>query len=304
MRLPVYLIHWDAPDWCRSASLSILASQGVLISLSVVDNGQTTGPLLRETLPEEVRVIKMPVNKGYTGGANAALADWRDRHPGSEFCVIGSHDLHVHRDALATLVSVATSRPDAGIVGPALTAPLATSGGSANRGRFPQLPLDGAPEIAVRDWAVGACLLLRRECVDEVGSFDERFGSYCEDVDYGLRANDRGWKVLVATKARAYGLGSSSIDSVKSKAANSVILQAKRGGLRAGVMGFSALAVLTARGLGGWIAPWRPPNRRAISRSWALQRLSAMGGLLTSMRLIDAMRDGQAPADRRAVRTS
>ena len=38
-------------------------------------------------------------------------------------------------------------------------------------------------------------MLLRRACLDEVGVFDERFFSYCEEADLGLRARRRGWKV-------------------------------------------------------------------------------------------------------------
>lgn len=39
-----------------------------------------------------------------------------------------------------------------------------------------------------------AAVLLTRSAVSMVGLFDERFGSYLEDVDLGLRMNQHGWK--------------------------------------------------------------------------------------------------------------
>ena len=74
------------------------------------------------------------------------------------------------------------------------------------------LPADGAQTPMYLDRTL--------ECVDAVGAFDERFGSYAEDIDYGLRARDHGWEVLVLTTARAWGLGSSSANSVRDVTAN------------------------------------------------------------------------------------
>jgi GT2 family glycosyltransferase len=44
-------------------------------------------------------------------------------------------------------------------------------------------------------WVTGCCLLLRRDCLRDVGGFDERFFLYYEDVDLCRRARDRGWTV-------------------------------------------------------------------------------------------------------------
>jgi GT2 family glycosyltransferase len=44
-------------------------------------------------------------------------------------------------------------------------------------------------------WATGCCLLVRRECLDQVGGLDEQFFLYYEDVDLCRRAQDRGWSV-------------------------------------------------------------------------------------------------------------
>jgi N-acetylglucosaminyl-diphospho-decaprenol L-rhamnosyltransferase len=61
--------------------------------------------------------------------------------------------------------------------------------------------------------ASGTCLILRRTCIEQVGLFDEQFGSYVEDVDLGLRAREAGWSVRKIPEARASGVGSVSLPS-------------------------------------------------------------------------------------------
>lgn len=41
----------------------------------------------------------------------------------------------------------------------------------------------------------GACLMLRREAIDQVGLLDESFFMYFEDMDYCLRLRNAGWKL-------------------------------------------------------------------------------------------------------------
>lgn len=45
------------------------------------------------------------------------------------------------------------------------------------------------------DWVQGSCLIARRETLDDIGLFDERFFLYFTDVDWCRRAWDGGWRV-------------------------------------------------------------------------------------------------------------
>lgn len=287
----MYLIHWDAPEWCQSAAASILESQGIEIDLTVVDNGQTQGQALRSCLPDAVRILSMVANSGYTGGANAALADWRARYPEGEYCVVGSHDLHVEASTFAELLAAAEHQPRCGVVAPALVAPLPRSGGRWTGGHSFQVSLEGAHGVVERDWASGTCMLLRRACVDQVGAFDERLGSYMEDVDYGLRARDAHWEVLVVTTAHARGLGTASPSSLAAIAANTVLLNAKRGGARGALASLCSFGTWIARGVVAGAAPWRSSEARLTSLFYARQRWAGLYGLVRSGRLVRALRD-------------
>lgn len=55
-----------------------------------------------------------------------------------------------------------------------------------------QLMPDEATEVP---WVTGCCLLIRRDCWQELGGFDEDYFLYYEDVDLCKRATDSGWTV-------------------------------------------------------------------------------------------------------------
>ena len=56
---------------------------------------------------------------------------------------------------------------------------------------------DGAAggDQAEIDWISFACVLIRREVVEQIGPMDEGFFMYFEDVDYCLRARSAGWQI-------------------------------------------------------------------------------------------------------------
>jgi GT2 family glycosyltransferase len=51
------------------------------------------------------------------------------------------------------------------------------------------------------DWLVGAALLARREILEAVGGFDERFFMYSEELDLCRRIRLRGWRIVFCPDA-------------------------------------------------------------------------------------------------------
>ena len=51
------------------------------------------------------------------------------------------------------------------------------------------------------DWVSGACMVVKREALDDVGLLDERFFLYWEDVDWCKRMWNKGWKVTYYPRA-------------------------------------------------------------------------------------------------------
>lgn len=178
MSLSVYVVHFEAPGWCRETVRSLARSDHP-VDITVVNNGGDLSGI-------DVRVVNMPDNVGYTGAANWAIAD----RPDEPYLMITSHDLTVEPTTVGRMVAAAKVHSDAGILG-------------ASVGSRGDVLLGQEEGIEWRDWTSGSCLLLRRRCLDDIGSFDQRLGSYGDDVDIALRANRAGWRVGRVLDARA-----------------------------------------------------------------------------------------------------
>ena len=215
--LPVYLVHWGAPDWVASSARSILASD-IPVSVTVIDNGPEASSV-ELVLPDDVRVVASGSNLGYAGGANIGLREWLNGS--GNYCIVGAHDLHVEPDTLRLLLEVAEQNPEFGILGPKVE-----GGGKGDRlGQG-----DGIEEYV---WLSGTCLLFTRSCVEHIGLFDELLHSYAEDHEIGLRSNRSGYKVGLVDSARAHGLGSKSSDAQLMWMGNRIVLQARYEGIQA-----------------------------------------------------------------------
>jgi GT2 family glycosyltransferase len=201
-------------------------------------------------------------NAGYAAAANYALCLFS--RTTEALCVVGAHDLHVQPDTFRKLLTAAAAHPEFGVLGPHL--------------REHGSPIACWDDVTERDWVSGTCLLIRRSCLEEIGGFDERFGSYVEDVDFCLRARSHGWRVGTVNGAVANGLGSRDPRRAEMLMyANHALLDAKyhRWGLVAKrLAGLSRRCVTDPRNCRFWALTllvalqrlallWRP--RRAVS---------------------------------------
>ena len=157
--VPVYVIHWNAPEWCVRTVRSLRASQHLRTRLTIIDNGGLSEDALAKLQGTEI--ISTGANIGYTGGANRAFEAWRTTS--SPVAVIACHDVELHEEALSLLVQ-AVGLPGVGIAG------LTASGHDA-----PTSPVPPCPVILDNvSWVTGAVMVLSRACVEAVGQFDER----------------------------------------------------------------------------------------------------------------------------------
>jgi N-acetylglucosaminyl-diphospho-decaprenol L-rhamnosyltransferase len=179
----------------------------------VVDNGSTDGSLeqLSAALPN-VRVFAAPGNVGYARGANLGIAT-----TDAPVVAVLNGDVELAPGVAAAMVAAIDNDPRVGAVGPrvlnldgsvypsARTDPgLLVAAAHAALGlvwrtnpwttRYRQLDRD--PTVARHvDWVSGAAVWLRRDALDDVGGWDERYFMYMEDVDLCLRLRRGGWRV-------------------------------------------------------------------------------------------------------------
>jgi N-acetylglucosaminyl-diphospho-decaprenol L-rhamnosyltransferase len=189
----------------------------------VVDSGSTDDtPDAIEARWPEIEVMRLP-NVGFAAANNAGFAVARGR-----YVLALNPDTVVRWGHFQTLIDAMDARPE---VGAASVIQEEADGSLQSIRRDPsvlralsealllrRLPgcrglqereLDQAAyaEEQDADWLVGAVLLLRREALQDVGGFDERFFMYSEEADLCRRIREAGWAVrhLPVMKILHYG---------------------------------------------------------------------------------------------------
>jgi hypothetical protein len=177
-----------------------------------------------------------------------------------------------------------------GIVGPVITAPATIAGGRWRGWRAAGLSnWDASQPFEDRDWISGTFLMIRRECIAEVGGLDAALGSYVEDVDYCLRAHDAGWRVGIATAARASGIGTASKDVTRLIDVNSVVVAVKRRGFLAAFPIAGRYLYWVVRGVAAGAVPTRDALHRRASMAHARDHAHALVQLARGWRRLYAV---------------
>jgi N-acetylglucosaminyl-diphospho-decaprenol L-rhamnosyltransferase len=192
--LRVVIVHWNQPEDCL-ATIERFRALEVPVRVTVVDNASspTARDRLRSGLPDDVELIESATNTGFGPGANLGLRRFLDDADDGDWVVLAPHDVEPAAGCLEAMVGAAAGEPMAGLmcadVGDGMVPVIDPYFG----GMF--VPGGTSPGWEDAAYPHGTLMMLRRACLDEVGVFDERYFSYCEEADLGLRARRRGWKV-------------------------------------------------------------------------------------------------------------
>jgi len=183
----------------------------------VVDNGCTDDTAAMCATFPGVRVVTLPSNLGFAGGANAGLRAGRGRY----LAVLNNDTMpaprmlqHLH-GVLATDPSIAAVGPVSNVVkGPARLA--VGDRGETREGRIEiEDQLADTPPIQDVDTLSGLCLAMPRVLWEQTGGFDERFGAgNFEDDDLCLRLRLAGHRLVIARRAFVHHRGHRSFDAL------------------------------------------------------------------------------------------
>ncbi len=212
----IAIITWDARDDLKKCLDSIYRSIGKFsFEIIVVDNHSHDGSceFVEENYPD-IELIRNKKNLGVARARNQAI-----RAACGRYILLLDVDTEVQPGALNELINFADENTEAGIIGTKLV-------DGENRlqhtcRQFPSIltyifrKLNFMPffeqsrrlrEHIMADWdhnqvrevdyVVGACQLIRKEVIKDVGQLDERFFYGPEDVDFCLRAHLHGWKIF------------------------------------------------------------------------------------------------------------
>jgi GT2 family glycosyltransferase len=201
VRVAAVVPSWNGRRWLPGCLESLAAQTRPPDEIVVVDNGSTDGSVawLREHWPQ-VRVVALPRNTGFAGGANAGIA----AAGGADALALVNTDVELAPDWLARTVAVLQDDPRCASVATKMVGlddpgmlydtgdVLRRDGVCEQRGRFRRD--DGRWDAPGEVFAACAgAALYRRAPVIQAGAFDERFFAYLEDVDLGLKLRMAGW---------------------------------------------------------------------------------------------------------------
>ncbi len=212
----VVLVAWNGARWLRETLRSLAEQTHPRLGVVAVDNGSTDGSrdILEQALGPR-RVIARSGDDGLAGALRAAL----DLPPAkaADHVLILHDDAALAPEAVARMVEAAQLQgvERVGIVGPKVVdwedpRVLREVGRSTDRFGHPHTPLqDGEMDQGQYDrilevFYVSSCaMLVSRDVWQRIGSFDERYGGYHDDLDFCWRARIAGFRVLMTPLAQA-----------------------------------------------------------------------------------------------------
>ena len=215
---------YNAMPWIERCLASLAGTDTV-----VVDNGSSdeTVGFVRDQFPE-LRLVEQE-NLGLAAAWKRGL----EESPASRWALIINADAWLVGGALERLVAVGDANADAAVVAPKLL----NADGSLQRSvrGFPTLwrlateylylrklgpetellnafygaGFDHASEREV-ECVMGACMLIRRAAIDQVGGPDPAFFLFSEEVDWLYRFAEAGWRTRFTPEATCVHVGGAS----------------------------------------------------------------------------------------------
>lgn len=185
----------------------------------LVDNGmeQDATSRYQQHLPT-VKVINSAQNLGFAGANNLAIQQAK-----GDYILLLNNDTIVPKHFLAPMVALMEKRPEVGILSPKIYyydqpntlqyAGTARIDLTTGRGTDPaKLSEDQGQyqENKAVELAHGACMLIRKEVLEDIGLLSEDYFLYYEELDFCMRARQAGWQIYYTADSYIHHRESSS----------------------------------------------------------------------------------------------
>ncbi|HLF87998.1 MAG TPA: glycosyltransferase family 2 protein [Anaerolineales bacterium] len=228
--ISIVIVNWNTRELLGKCLTSIYSSMpSGELEIWVVDNASTDNSceMVKQLFPA-VNIIENQTNTGFAQANNQAV-----QCSNAKFVLLLNPDTELMPGALEKLVSFIQASPRTGAVGPRTLNPdksLQTScfpTPTLSREFWRLFHLDKFRTFGVYDmerWEthsgrkvdilLGACLLIRKEALDEVGLLSEEYFMYTEEVDICYRLGQRGWELYWIPEAEIIHYGGQSTRQV------------------------------------------------------------------------------------------
>lgn len=217
MDISVIIVNWNTRDLLLSCIHSVYETvRDISFEIWVVDNGSTDGSqeAVKAAFPQ-VQLIENTQNKGFAAANNQALRIMNGR-----FALLLNSDAALTDRAAEKLFSFLESTPIAGMACGQLLNPDGSRQNSIANfptlltlisnetllrilfpDKFPSKRRNYSAPIPVES-GIGACLMIRKNAMDTVGLFDEKYFFFFEETDWAHRMWQANWGVYFVPSAR------------------------------------------------------------------------------------------------------
>lgn len=237
----IAVLSWNSKQITQDCIESIIENVKIPYELILIENGSHDGSaeMIKDKFPSEryaqIRTIFNDDNKGFAGGNNQAY----EYATGKYFLLLNS-DTIVYKNSIEAMVDFLNNDDSYGAVTTKLLNPDDTVQYYMHR-RFPSVTnlLPALfhkrfrwfkPKMVMRylyldndfsidfdiDQAAGACLMIRKEIIEEMGMLldEKRFPIYYNDVDICYRLKEKNWKIRCLTDVAITHLKGTSVKTL------------------------------------------------------------------------------------------
>jgi len=228
LTISAIIVNYNAGELLRSCVDSLLNCP-LEIEIIVVDNASQDTSINSMLGTDRVQVIRNNKNRGFAAACNQGIVLAK-----ADNILFLNPDCSFIPGTLQELLKYLHEDPKAGMAGGLLLNMDGTEQGGGRRAvptpwrsfvrafglsrfshRWPKLFFDfhlhkqPLPDGPIEVEAIsGACMLVKREVLAQVGTWDEEYFLHCEDLDWCMRIRQAGWKVLfVPTAQITHALG-------------------------------------------------------------------------------------------------
>jgi GT2 family glycosyltransferase len=169
----------------------------------------------------KVKVLRQKENQGFSGGNDIGMRTAAKEYDPDYFLMLND-DLEFHeKDWLKKIVDYAEKNKKVGCVGVQLVYPdgeFQDAGGYLKKWQLTKVLKFKQGEILDVDHFMGACILVKRKVIKEIGGLDEIYNPFLlEDSDFFLRAKKAGYEVRVMTNVKIIHKKSKTVGSFTNK---------------------------------------------------------------------------------------
>ncbi len=225
--LSIIIVNWNNKDILRDCLNSIYLTHNVSkYEIIVVDNSSEDGSveLIKDEFPNVV-LLENKENLGFTRANNQAIKIAR----GNYILLLNNDTVVTNAYCFDRMIELMEKNPQVGILGCKLLYPDGTLQSCGER--FPSVwgifksqifftktwkrfgkNKPGDNHFKESDFICGACLMTRKEILDQVGLFKEKYFMYGEDVEFCYRVHRAGYIIGVLTNESIIHLHSKSTE--------------------------------------------------------------------------------------------